>query len=134
MMKNVVNYYLNNFKVTSEFGARQGAGLHGGLDLANGKQGDLVKSLMSGVVIRAYYSASGGYMVVVEQSDGVITKYMHMQKDLKVKPGDKVEIGTELGNVGNTGFSSGAHLHIEVEQNGQKFDPMKYLNELASAS
>lgn len=133
-MKNVANYYLNNFKVTSGFGVRQGASLHGGLDLANGKQGDSVKSLMSGVVKRAYYSASGGYMVVVEQSDGIIAKYMHMQEDLKVKPGDRVESGTELGSVGNTGFSSGAHLHIQVEQNGQKFDPMKYLNELSSAS
>ena len=133
-MKNVVNYYLNNFKVTGKFGEVNGVSKHGGLDLANGKQGDSVKSLMSGVVKRASYSPSGGYMVFVEQIDGTVAKYMHLQKDLKVKEGDKVKAGTELGYVGNTGFSSGAHLHITIEDKGVKIDPLEYINKLSSAS
>ena len=133
-MKNVTNYYLNNFKVSSEFGENRGNYKHGGVDLANGKQGDPVLSLMSGTVKQAYYSKSGGYMVVVEQTDGIVAKYLHMQKDLKVKEGDSVEASAELGYVGNTGNSSGAHLHITIEENGVKIDPIEYINKLSSAS
>ncbi|MGM9988891.1 MAG: phage tail tape measure protein [Bacillaceae bacterium] len=130
----VADYYLNDFRKTSSFNEHRGSYNHGGLDLANGKQGDPVKALQSGKVTQAYYSKSGGYMVVIQQDDGIVTKYMHMQKGLKVKAGQRVNAGDQLGKVGNTGNSSGAHLHLQMEKDGVKIDPEPILKALSSGS
>lgn len=124
----VADYYLKNFKVTSEFGEDRGSYIHKGTDFANGKQGDPVKAIRSGKVITATYSSSAGNWVVVQQDDGTVAKYMHMMNgSLAVKAGDNVVAGQTLGKVGNTGESSGAHLHLQVEKNGQAIDALKYL-------
>lgn len=131
--QNVASYYLNNFKQSSGFGVKRSTGTHGGLDLSNGKEGSAVKSLKSGKVLNAYYSKTGGYMVTVQQDDGLVAKYMHMQKgSLAVKKGQRVNEGELLGKVGNTGRSRGAHLHLQIEQNGKKIDPVPYLKKLGA--
>lgn len=135
----VGRYYLDNFRVTSKFGMRKHPTLgvqkmHSGIDLANGKAGDLVKALKSGKVINASYSPTAGYWVAIQQDDGVVSKYMHLQKGLKVKVGQKVSAGQVLGTVGNTGRSTGAHLHLQLERGGKAFDPMSYLEGLAAGS
>ncbi|WP_299831193.1 phage tail tape measure protein [uncultured Metabacillus sp.] len=134
--KSVADYYKSNFRVTSKFGQQEGfrSSPHKGLDLANGKQGDPVKSLRSGKVITAAYSKSAGYWVVVQQDDGTVAKYMHLQKGLDVKAGQTVSAGQKLGEVGNTGRSTGAHLHLQIEQNGKAIDPQKYMNGLSSTT
>lgn len=133
--KGVASQLLNDYRITSKFGANESfrSSGHGGVDFANGKQGDPVKALKAGKVTQAYYSKSGGYMVVVQQDDGIVTKYMHMQKGLKVKAGDRVSAGTQLGKVGNTGDSTGAHLHVQMEKNGIKIDPEPIIRALASS-
>ncbi|WP_257985000.1 peptidoglycan DD-metalloendopeptidase family protein [Bacillus sp. T33-2] len=123
----VGSYYLNNFRVTSQYGENRGSYTHKGLDLANGKQGDPVKSLQSGKVITATYSKSAGYWVVVQQDDGTVAKYMHLQNGLNVSAGQRVSAGQQLGKVGNTGQSTGAHLHLQIEQNGKTINPLDYL-------
>ncbi|WP_212963894.1 phage tail tape measure protein [Siminovitchia fordii] len=131
--QNVASYYLNNFRQTSKFGDTAGrSSAHKGLDFANGKQGDPVKALRGGKVITAAYSKSAGYWVVVQQDDGTVAKYMHMQKGLNVKAGQTIKAGQQLGKVGNTGHSTGAHLHLQIEQGGKAIDPLPYLKELQS--
>ncbi|MFJ7680346.1 phage tail tape measure protein [Peribacillus sp. NPDC097198] len=131
--KNVADYYLNNFRVSGDYQESRTGRAHKGLDLSNGKSGSPVKSLKGGKVITASYSKSAGYWVVVEQDDGKVAKYMHMQKDsLKVKAGQRIEAGQQLGNIGNTGDSHGAHLHLQIESGGKLVDPEDYLKELQS--
>ena len=131
--KNVADYYLNNFRVSGDYQESRSGGAHKGLDLSNGKSGSPVKALKGGKVITATYSNSAGYWVVVEQDDGKVAKYMHMQKDsLKVKAGQRIEAGQQLGNIGNTGNSYGAHLHLQIESGGKLLDPEDYLKELQS--
>ncbi|MFE6376957.1 transglycosylase SLT domain-containing protein, partial [Bacillus subtilis] len=126
----VADYYKKNFKVTSKFG-QQEKGLrstpHKGVDFANGKQGDPVKALLGGKVQIAGYSKTAGNWVVIQQDDGTVAKYMHMQKGLKVSAGDTVKSGQTIGKVGSTGNSTGAHLHLQIEQNGTPIDPQKYM-------
>ncbi|MBD1379228.1 phage tail tape measure protein [Metabacillus arenae] len=128
----VSSYYLDNFKITSKFGQQESfrKSPHKGIDFANGRQGDPVKALRGGKVITATYSKSAGYWVVVQQDDGTVAKYMHMQKGLNVKAGQRISAGQQLGKVGNTGHSTGAHLHLQIEQNGKAIDPMKYMNSM----
>jgi len=132
--QSVVDYYNSNFRTTSKFGQQESfrSSAHKGLDLANGKQGDPVKSLRAGKVITAAYSKTAGYWVVVQQDDGTVAKYMHLQKGLNVKAGQTVSSGQTLGKVGNTGRSTGAHLHLQIEQNGKAIDPQAYMNQLSS--
>ncbi|MFS0643663.1 transglycosylase SLT domain-containing protein [Siminovitchia sp. 179-K 8D1 HS] len=131
--KSAADYYLNNFRQTSHFGDTRGRSVpHKGLDFANGRQGDPVKALRGGKVLTATYSKSAGYWVVVQQDDGTVAKYMHMQKGLNVKAGQTIKAGQQLGRVGNTGQSNGAHVHIQIEQNGKAIDPLPYMRELSS--
>ncbi|WP_236693935.1 phage tail tape measure protein [Sporosarcina globispora] len=132
--KSVADYYLKNFRVTSSFNEDRGSYNHKGLDLANGRQGDPVKALNNGKVITAAYSKSAGYWVVVQQDDGTVAKYMHMQKGLNVKAGQRVSAGQQLGKVGNTGQSTGAHLHLQIESGGKPVDPQTYMQQLSAVT
>ncbi|KAA6472281.1 phage tail tape measure protein [Bacillus swezeyi] len=132
----IANYYTsaNGFRVSSKFGAKE-SGLrsspHKGLDLA-AKAGTPVKAVRAGKVITATYSKTAGNWVVIQQDDGTVAKYMHMQKGLKVKKGDVVSAGQTIGKVGSTGHSTGNHLHLQIEQNGKPIDPDKYMKGLTS--
>ncbi|WP_280150040.1 phage tail tape measure protein [Bacillus subtilis] len=132
----VADYYKKNFKVTSKFG-QQEKGLrstpHKGVDFANGKQGDPVKALLGGKVQIAGYSKTAGNWVVIQQDDGTVAKYMHMQKGLKLSAGDTVKSGQTIGKVGSTGHSTGAHLHLQIEQNGTPIDPQKYMEGIGTS-
>lgn len=132
----IANYYTsaNGFRISSKFGAKE-SGLrsspHKGLDLA-AKAGTPVKAVRAGKVITATYSKTAGNWVVIQQDDGTVAKYMHMQKGLKVKKGDAVSAGQTIGKVGSTGHSTGNHLHLQIEQNGKPIDPEKYMKGLTS--
>ncbi len=126
--------YYDSMRRTSHFG-QQEKGLrsapHKGLDLA-AKSGTPIKSLKSGKVLTAAYSKSAGYWVVVQQDDGTVAKYMHMQKGLNVKAGQKVQAGQTLGKMGSTGHSTGTHLHMQIEKNGKAIDPETYMQQIGS--
>ncbi|WP_412677801.1 phage tail tape measure protein [Bacillus swezeyi] len=132
----IANYYTssNGFRISSKFGQKE-SGLrstpHKGLDLA-AKAGTPVKALKAGKVITAAYSKTAGNWVVIQQDDGTVAKYMHMQKGLKVKNGDVVSAGQTIGKVGSTGHSTGNHLHLQIEQNGKPIDPEKYMKGITS--
>ncbi len=122
----------NRVKVSSGFGWRQnpftrsGSQFHPGIDFA-GKIGTPIYATGDGVVIDPFGSMTGyGIAVVIDHGYGFETLYAHLSKML-VKPGDKVKRGQVIGYLGNTGPSTGPHLHYEVSRNGKKVNPINYI-------
>lgn len=73
---------------------------------------------------------SYGNYIQLKHSDGYYTLYAHLKKGLKLKKGDVVKEGSVIGTMGNSGNSTGTHLHFEVRNpNNYVIDPTKYLNE-----
>lgn len=77
-----------------------------------------------GVVTYASYMRGGGYTVILSHKGGYKTVYMHLSK-FDVKKGQNVYIGQMIAKSGNTGNSTGPHLHYEVHVNGRAVDPLK---------
>ncbi len=77
-----------------------------------------------GVVSYAKYMRGGGYSIIIKHNGGYSTVYMHLSK-FDVQQGDHVHIGQMIAKSGNTGNSTGAHLHYEVHVNGRPVDPLK---------
>ena len=96
--------------ITDTFGTRNGK--HYGIDIA-APRGTTVVSVSDGIVKKSYYSNTYGNVIFVEHMEGFETVYAHLDERL-VNNGDQVEAGEKIGTVGNTGRSSGDHLHFEV--------------------
>lgn len=112
--------------ISSTFGYRDFDGaFHKGLDLA-AAEGTPTYAAAAGTVIIAGWSSSAGNWVVIDHGNGLVTKYMH-HSALAVSAGQTVAKGQQIGYVGNTGNSFGAHLHFQVEVNGSAVDPQGYL-------
>lgn len=112
--------------VSSTFGYRTfDNAFHNGLDLA-AAAGTPTYAAASGRVLYACWSDSAGNWVVIDHGNGFVTKYMH-HTALCVSAGEYVSQGQQIGTVGNTGYSFGAHLHFQVELNGTPVDPQSYL-------
>lgn len=117
-------------KITSGFGIRkdpftQKASMHTGIDLG-GDTGDNVYAAAAGEVIETGLHHDYGNYILIEHTQGIQTKYMHLSKVL-VQKGDKMSKGEIIGLVGNTGRSTGPHLHYEVIHNGKQVNPQPYL-------
>ena len=80
-----------------------------------------------GTVITSTYNASYGNYVVIDHGGNTVTLYAHMSSR-SVQKGATVSKGQQIGLVGSTGYSTGAHLHFEVIKNGNYTDPMSYFN------
>ena len=121
---------VDSFWLTSTFGYRSDPfsghkRMHAGIDLA-GQPGLKVFATGDGVVISAESSMHGyGKEVIVNHGFGYITRYAHLQKII-VKRGQKISRGQLLGTLGNTGRSTGPHLHYEVLFNNKPVNPMYY--------
>lgn len=115
--------------VTDRFGAPRGNNLvHGGIDLAlGGRPGSPVVSSCVGAVSVASENASYGNYVMVDCGDGWSTLYGHLSSIL-VPVGKQVTWGDVLGLSGNTGFSTGEHLHFEIRYQGTPVNPEDYLD------
>jgi len=116
--------------VNSEFGNRlspwtKAPEFHSGLDIS-ADRGTLVRSPAGGTVIHAGPHLEYGLAVIIDHGQDVRSLYGHLSK-INVKPGQAVERGTELALTGNTGRSSGPHLHYEVMVKGQAVNPRAYL-------
>lgn len=117
-------------EVTSEFGYRSepiyGAGNnHGGTDFAAGS-GEPLYAIADGVVLEAAWNNVYGNRVIIDHGGGIASLYGHTSQML-VKQGAEVQQGQLIAWVGSTGLSTGPHLHLEIRVNGEKQDPMKYL-------
>jgi murein DD-endopeptidase MepM/ murein hydrolase activator NlpD len=110
---------------TSGFGYRWGV-LHGGIDIAN-SIGTPILAASDGVVIDAGPTAGYGIWVKLRHSDGTVTLYGHLSSVL-VNIGERVYAGDQIAKMGNTGNSTGPHLHFEVLLNGtDRVDPVGWL-------
>ncbi|WP_392561560.1 murein DD-endopeptidase MepM [Orbus sturtevantii] len=95
---------------------------HNGVDFAVSR-GTPVLSVGEGEVVIAKYSGSAGNFIAIRHGRQYTTKYMHLDKIL-VKPGQQVKKGDKIGLSGNTGRSTGPHLHYELHINGQVVNPL----------
>lgn len=112
--------------ISSPFASRWGA-FHGAIDISNGStHGKPIIASDGGVVEEADYHGSYGYYVLIDHGNGFKTRYAHCSK-LMVEAGQKVAQGEYIANVGNTGYSFGAHLHFEIIKNGKLVDPLDYV-------
>ena len=111
-------------RLTSAYGRRWGR-LHAGIDLAAG-MGSPVRAAAAGVVVSGGWESGYGQVVRVRHADGTQTVYAHMSAVL-VDGGDRVRAGSLVGREGNTGRSTGAHLHFEVRVNGTPVNPLLWL-------
>lgn len=128
------NLTLPDARVTSSFGWRADPlngqqRFHHGTDLRMA-YGQEVRSAGSGVV-RSVSDAGGyGLMVAVDHGDGLETRYAHLSA-ASVKPGDTIAAGQVIARSGNSGRSTGPHLHFEVREAGQPVDPSRFAGRLA---
>ena len=115
--------------ISSRFGYRESPftgrrEFHRGLDIAT-HAGSPIIAPANGLVTFAGSKGLMGNMVAIEHGFGMVTRYGHTQKLLK-KKGDRVKRGEVIALVGNTGRSTGPHLHYEVRLNGVAVNPMNY--------
>lgn len=117
-------YYITSpygYRIHPIFGSQK---FHRGVDISVGS-GNQVLAAESGVVIKATYNSSYGNYVSINHGGGLVTLYAH-NSSLCVSVGQTVSRGQLIAYSGNTGNSTGPHLHYEVMMNGQTTDPMSY--------
>lgn len=112
-------------RISSNFGSRWGT-IHEGMDIAM-PVGTDVKAADGGKVTFSGVQKGYGNLVIVDHQNGYETRYGHNSK-LLVKAGDRVYKGQIIAKSGNTGRSTGPHLHFEVRENGVPVDPKGYVN------
>ena len=123
-----VDYYWYYY-ISSYYGYRKNPNtgdeeLHRGVDIAV-PTGTMVHAAHDGTVMETAYDSYYGNYVVITDSKGYTTKYAHMDS-LTVSAGQSVKKGDTVGKSGNTGSSTGSHLHIECLYNGEYYNPLFY--------
>ena len=109
-------------KITSLFGGERN---HGGLDIGAAEYAEIYAA-DDGTVMLATWEDSYGYFVLIDHGDGFETLYAHCV-ELIAQPGQKVKRGEPIALVGNTGDSTGPHLHFEVRVDGVRVNPTQYM-------
>ena len=103
--------------------------VHNGIDIA-ADAGTTVCAAADGTVYTVYEDESMGTTVVIRHTDGYVTKYSSLAKEVSVAPGDTVKLGQAIGTVGNTALlesAIGDHIHFSVTCNDTAMDPMAFL-------
>ncbi|MFH1412570.1 MAG: peptidoglycan DD-metalloendopeptidase family protein [bacterium] len=119
--KYISSGYTTGNRVIMEFGL---SGPHMAIDYA-ASIGTPIRTVGDGSVIQAGWSNQGyGYLTAIRHNGTYTTHYAH-QSEIAVQVGQRVEQGQTIGYVGNTGYSTGPHLHYEMIKNGVKIDPLK---------
>jgi murein DD-endopeptidase MepM/ murein hydrolase activator NlpD len=114
------------YKVSSHFGQR-GRRHHDGIDIP-APQGTSILAVDHGVVVYADSGIRGyGNMIVIAHQDEIYTVYAHNRKNF-VSKGDEIKKGQLIGQVGNTGRSTGPHLHFEIRVKNKVRNPAQYLS------
>lgn len=111
-------------RISSRYGMRNGR-MHKGLDIA-ASSGTSIKAADGGKVVFAGYKGAYGNMIEIDHGNGYRTRYAHCSK-LLVGVGNKVYKGQEIAKMGNTGRSTGPHLHLEVIKNGTNQNPSNFV-------
>lgn len=118
--------------MTGKFGESRPGHMHKGVDFA-APRGTAIQAIMDGKVIKNTYEANGaGYHVDIQNADGSISKYFHMNGKSPLKVGSRIRAGQVIGQVGSTGHSTGPHLHLELWKNGKAVDPYPIIKSMNS--
>lgn len=117
-------YPVTVWTITSNFGYRWGR-LHAGVDVGV-PIGTTVRASRAGQVITAGWVGGYGNCVIIDHGDGISTRYGHLS-EVTVSVGQYVDQGQQVALSGNTGRSTGPHLHFEIRINGEAVDPLPYL-------
>jgi murein DD-endopeptidase MepM/ murein hydrolase activator NlpD len=112
------------FQYTSGFGPRWGT-MHYGTDMA-AKHGSAILATADGVINFAGWEKGYGKLIKIKHDFGYETRYAHLAK-INVSVGQRISQGDQIGKMGNTGRSTGTHLHYEIRRNGKPINPMKYI-------
>ena len=118
------------YRFTSGFGSRndplgRGRKMHEGQDLA-GAYGTPIYATADGVVIHAGWDSGYGRLVKIKHEFGIETRYAHLSA-IRVNVGDRVSRGERIGDMGNSGRSTGTHLHYEIRIGGRAVNPMTFI-------
>ncbi len=113
-------------RITSGYGMRRDPftgkrAFHGGMDITN-RRGTTIHATATGKVVKCGYDSGYGNMVEVRHDNGFSTRFGHMKKIL-VKKGTRIHRGDTIGTMGNSGRSTGTHLHYEILENGRAINP-----------
>ena len=111
-------------RFTSGFGPRWGR-MHNGTDFA-APHGTPIRATADGVVVYVGWQSAYGRLIKIKHDFGIETRYAHLSK-FRVKKGQRVSRGQHIGDMGNTGRSTGTHLHYEIRIGGKAINPMKYI-------
>ena len=114
----------SDFRFTSGFGQRWGR-LHAGTDFA-APVGTPIYATADGVVTSAGWSSGYGRLIKIQHEFGIETRYAHLNQ-IRVSVGQRVSRGDRIGDMGNSGRSTGSHLHYEVRVGGNPVNPMIYI-------
>ncbi len=117
-------------RITSGFGPRRDpilgrSAFHAGMDF-RAPTGTPIRAPASGKIVRAGRNGGYGKMVEIDHGNGLKTRFAHLSR-IQVRVGEEVSAGQRIGASGNTGRSTGPHLHYEVRKDGQAVNPMRYL-------
>ncbi len=116
--------------VSSKFGYRVSPftgkrTFHKGLDIAN-RKGTPIIATANGLISQAGRKGFLGKLITIDHGHGIVTRYGHLSKIL-IKPGNTVKRGQLIGKMGNSGRSTGPHVHYEVRLNGLPVNPVQYI-------
>jgi murein DD-endopeptidase MepM/ murein hydrolase activator NlpD len=101
--------------------------IHNGIDISTSRSGDPVLASADGKVVQSGYDHSLGNYLILQHSHGFFTRYGHLQS-FRATKGQKVQQGQVIAMLGNTGKTTGPHLHYEVHLGTSLIDPLKFLN------
>lgn len=123
---------LNNLRLTSPFGMRfhpvlKTYRMHNGADFS-GREGTPLYSMTSGVVKHTISDNACGLGAVIQHAEGITSHYCHLSK-VSVRSGEKLKPGQTIGAVGDTGRSTGPHLHLGIKLNGKWIDPVPFMKQ-----
>jgi len=119
------------FVITSPFGAHESFRnhAHNGIDIRM-EEGTPLSAIKDGVIrIANYEDANAGKTIFLEMEDGTTAIYGHLSEFI-ARNGDKVQAGDLIGYSGNTGFSTGEHLHFAIKDNGAFVDPTSFVDQV----
>jgi murein DD-endopeptidase MepM/ murein hydrolase activator NlpD len=101
--------------------------IHKGIDISTHRHGDPIVATADGQVVTIDFDPGFGNYVIIKHKHGYYTRYTHLQKST-VRIGQRVQQSEVIGYIGNTGLSTGPHLHYEVHIGSDVVDPYKYIN------